>query len=80
MMVDLKGSNENLRLSFDIMEEACKYVRVCVCVVCVCVCCVCVVCVCVCCVCVCVCVSPLACALLRCMEGHYLVCSEVLST
>ena len=36
MMVDLKGSNENLRLSFDIMEEACKYVCVCVCV-CVCV-------------------------------------------
>ena len=36
MMVDLKGSNENLRLSFDIMEEACKYVCVCVCA-CVCV-------------------------------------------
>ena len=27
MMVDLKGSNENVKLSFDIMEEACKYVH-----------------------------------------------------
>ena len=27
MMVDLKGTNENLKLSFDIMEEASKFVR-----------------------------------------------------
>lgn len=34
MMVDLKGTNENLKLSFNIMEEACKFcmymTRVCV--------------------------------------------------
>ena len=88
MTVDLKGSNENLRLCFDIMAGACKFSTwlVCVCVcVCLCVC----LCMCVCIsVCVCVCVypalsevcvlfnahlSPLVCALLRCMEGHYLV-------
>ena len=36
MKVDLKGTNENLKLSFRIMQEACKSYGSCVCV-CVCV-------------------------------------------
>ena len=37
MKVDLKGTNENLKLSFGIMQEACKFYTWLVCV-CVCVC------------------------------------------